>query len=570
MITFEVIRWKNLLSTGNAWTEIELNANKTNLIVGANGHGKSTILDALTFVLFGKPFRKINKPLLVNTINGKDCRVEIEFVAYGKKYKIERGIKPNVFCVYVDGTLLNQDSASRDYQDYLEKFILKMNMKSFCQIVILGSASFTPFMQLTPADRRTIIEDLLDIQIFSVMSILVKQRIQENKENLEMNRMLLKSAEEKKSYIEKTLKNLRQNSDSRLEELNNQYEEFAQQKKALLTKVQGLVDEKDKLAIEVADLSDLRLTYEDSIKILAQWDNDVKRMNKEIKFLETSDECPTCKQSIDKVFCEHRIHELSQEIQNNLFVGAMSSSLRDETLEKINDKEQKAKRIQEIIAQIKADKQTMMHIVSTMNNIEDNIDKIRNADNLVKDSEEELEKTIKEINRVNGTITHFTNERVLIDMAMALLKDGGIKTKIIKQYVPIINKLVNKYLDRMGFFVNFNIDENFNEVIKSRYRDEFSYANFSEGEKTRIDLSLMFTWRAIAKMKNSVNTNLLILDEILDGSLDANGTDEFLKIIQTLTEDTNTFIISHKTDSIADKFDKTFRFLKVRNFSQLQ
>ena len=570
MITFEVIRWKNLLSTGNAWTEIELNANKTNLIVGANGHGKSTILDALTFVLFGKPFRKINKPLLVNTINGKDCRVEIEFVAYGKKYKIERGIKPNVFCVYVNGTLLNQDSASRDYQDYLEKFILKMNMKSFCQIVILGSASFTPFMQLTPADRRTIIEDLLDIQIFSVMSILVKQRIQENKENLEMNRMLLKSAEEKKSYIEKTLKNLRQNSDSRLEELNNQYEEFAQQKKALLTKVQGLVDEKDKLAIEVADLSDLRLTYEDSIKILAQWDNDVKRMNKEIKFLETSDECPTCKQSIDKVFCEHRIHELSQEIQNNLFVGAMSSSLRDETLEKINDKEQKAKRIQEIIAQIKADKQTMMHIVSTMNNIEDNIDKIRNADNLVKDSEEELEKTIKEINRVNGTITHFTNERVLIDMAMALLKDGGIKTKIIKQYVPIINKLVNKYLDRMGFFVNFNIDENFNEVIKSRYRDEFSYANFSEGEKTRIDLSLMFTWRAIAKMKNSVNTNLLILDEILDGSLDANGTDEFLKIIQTLTEDTNTFIISHKTDSIADKFDKTFRFLKVRNFSQLQ
>ena len=570
MITFEKIKWRNLLSTGNSWTEIELNGSKTNLIVGQNGHGKSTILDALTFVLFGKPFRKINKGGLINSVNGKDCRVEIEFSAYGKKYKIFRGIKPNIFEIYVDGTLLNQDSASRDYQDYLEKFILKMNMKSFCQIVILGSASFTPFMQLTPADRRTIIEDLLDIQIFSVMSILVKQRIQENKENLEMNRMLLKSAEEKKSYIEKTLKNLRQNSDSRLEELNNQYEEFAQQKKALLTKVQGLVDEKDKLAIEVADLSDLRLTYEDSIKILAQWDNDVKRMNKEIKFLETSDECPTCKQSIDKVFCEHRIHELSQEIQNNLFVGAMSSSLRDETLEKINDKEQKAKRIQEIIAQIKADKQTMMHIVSTMNNIEDNIDKIRNADNLVKDSEEELEKTIKEINRVNGTITHFTNERVLIDMAMALLKDGGIKTKIIKQYVPIINKLVNKYLDRMGFFVNFNIDENFNEVIKSRYRDEFSYANFSEGEKTRIDLSLMFTWRAIAKMKNSVNTNLLILDEILDGSLDANGTDEFLKIIQTLTEDTNTFIISHKTDSIADKFDKTFRFLKVRNFSQLQ
>ena len=569
MITFETIRWKNLLSTGNAWTEIELNANKTNLIVGANGHGKSTILDALTFVLFGKPFRKINKPSLTNSVNGKDCRVEIEFGAYGKKYKIFRGIKPNIFEIYVDGFLLNQDSASRDYQEYLEKFILKMNMKSFCQIVILGSASFTPFMQLSPADRRTIIEDLLDIQIFSIMNLLVKQRLQENKELQDTTRLNLKSNEEKKIYVERTLANLRQNNSDRLEELNDQYNDFASQKTDLLNKVKKLADEKDSLVEEVADISDLRKVYELAIRQIASWDNEAKRNEKEREFLQSSNDCPTCKQHIDQYFKSARIAHLANEATSTIVAAQKMENENRTILESINDKEKKAKRIQSINAEIKADKQTMMHIVSTMNNIEDNIDRIKNADTLVQDSEEELAKTIKEIERISVALQRQINERLLNDTAAALLKDGGIKTKIIKQYVPIINKLVNKYLDRMGFFVNFNIDENFNEVIKSRYRDEFSYANFSEGEKTRIDLALMFTWRSIAKMKNSVNTNLLILDEILDGSLDANGTDEFLKIIQTLTDDTNTYIISHKTDAIADKFDKTYRFLKVRNFSRI-
>ena len=569
MITFETIRWKNLLSTGNAWTEIELNANKTNLIMGANGHGKSTILDALCFVLFGKPFRKINKPSLTNSVNGKDCRVEIEFGAYGKKYKIFRGIKPNIFEIYVDGMLLNQDSASRDYQEYLEKFILKMNMKSFCQIVILGSASFTPFMQLTPADRRAIIEDLLDIQIFSIMNILVKQRVQENKENLELNRASLKSNEGKKDYVERTLKSLKQNNDDRLGELNSQYNDFASQKTDLLNKVKKLVDEKEKLVDEIADISTLKQTYELAIKQVASWDSEAKRLEKQKEFIKKSDQCPTCNQHIDDDFRKREVLSIGGEIMTICKHATSMEIDMNNVLTDINDKEQKSKRIQSINAEIKADKQTMMHIVSTMNNIEDNIDKIKNADTLVQDSEEELAKTIKEIDRLGVKINFYMSEKILIDTAMALLKDGGIKTKIIKQYVPIINKLVNKYLDRMGFFVNFNIDENFNEVIKSRYRDEFSYANFSEGEKTRIDLALMFTWRAIAKMKNSVNTNLLILDEILDGSLDANGTDEFLKIIQTLTDDTNTFIISHKTDTIADKFDKTYRFEKIRNFSRL-
>lgn len=569
MITFEVIRWKNFLSTGNMWTEIFLNTHKTNLIVGANGHGKSTILDALTFVLFGKPFRKINKPLLVNSVNGKDCLVEIAFKAYGKDYKIVRGIKPNIFEIWVDGSLLNQDSASKDYQEYLEKFILKMNMKSFCQIVILGSASFTPFMQLTPADRRTIIEDLLDIQIFSVMNLLVKQRFQENKESVEKNRMILKSAQDKKDYVEKTLNTLRQNNDDKLTKLEKQLADFTQQKEDLLAKVKILLNEKDALVSDADNLTDVRNEYANSIISLTNQESKVQRYGKEIEFLTEHDECPTCKQHIDVYFRERRKNELHNDVsETQKYIDLMKRSI-DDLLMKINNLENKSKRTHSISAEIKSSKQTMMHIVSMMNDIEDNMSKIRNSDKLVIDSETDLKSAIEEIRRMEGSVQHRLNERTMIETAIALLKDGGVKTKIIKQYVPIINKHVNKYLDKMGFFVKFNIDENFNEVIKSRYRDEFAYSSFSEGEKTRIDLALMFTWRAIAKMKNSINTNLLILDEILDGSLDANGTDEFLNIIKTLTDDTNIYIISHKQDQLLDKFDKVYRFEKHKNFSRL-
>lgn len=569
MLTFKKVRWKNLLSTGNVFTEIDLVSSKTNLIVGANGHGKSTILDAMTFVLFGKAFRNINKPTLVNSVNNKECLVEIEFNTNGKEYKIIRGIKPNIFEIWVDGFMINQDSASRDYQEYLEKFILKMNYKSFTQIVILGSASFVPFMQLTPADRRAIIEGLLDIQIFSVMNVLMKQRYIENKQGIEKNRIEIASKEEHKSFIERTLANLKKNSDNRLDELNSQLTDFKQQKKDLIASVEVIVEEKKQLQDQVNDLDDFRQMYQQKIRSISKFENELSTKQYEIEFLDTQDSCHTCNQPISETFKVNKRKELNDAI--TVFTNGIESSKRlgDSFLEIINDKENKIRRIQEINAEISAKKQTMMHLVSMINDIEDNIEKINTADKLVQDAIDELNNATKELNQLRVLQTELLEDRQYIDTAMALLKDGGIKTKIIKQYIPIINKMVNKYLAQMGFFVNFNIDENFNEVIKSRYRDEFSYANFSEGEKTRIDLALLFTWRSIAKMKNSVNTNLLILDEILDGSLDANGTDEFLKIIKTLTDDTNTFIISHKQDQLLDKFDKTYRFEKVKNFSRL-
>jgi DNA repair exonuclease SbcCD ATPase subunit len=569
MITFKKVKWKNLLSTGNQFTEIDLVSAKTNLIIGANGHGKSTILDAMTFVLFGKAFRNINKPTLVNSVNGKDCVVEIDFNTNGKEYRIIRGIKPNVFEIWVDGTMINQDSASRDYQEYLEKFILKMNYKAFTQIVILGSASFVPFMQLSPADRRAIIEGLLDIQIFSVMNVLMKQRFVENKQALEKNRIELSSKKDRKSFIEKTLSGLKKNSKDRLDELEEQLADLNKQKRNLLLEVEKLVEERKALQADVNDLDNIKKQFHDAIKLYTQADTEAKRLDTEKDMLKATDECPTCKQHIEESFKSRRVLHLANEIGKLCIHATTLEGSSNRLLESINEKEKKVKRIQSITADISAKKQTMMHLVSIINDTDDAIEKINTADKLVQDAEQDLETVDSEIHVLQCIQSDWLEDRKYIETALALLKDGGIKTKIIKQYIPIINKLVNKYLAQMGFFVNFNIDENFNEVIKSRYRDEFSYANFSEGEKTRIDLALMFTWRTIAKIKNSVNTNLLILDEILDGSLDANGTDEFLKIIQTLTDDTNTFIISHKTDAIADKFDKTYRFEKIKNFSRL-
>jgi DNA repair exonuclease SbcCD ATPase subunit len=569
MITFEFIRWKNLLSTGNVFTEFKLNEYSNALIIGANGAGKSTILDAITFALFGKPFRKINKPGLLNSVNEKNCVVEIEFTTNNKKYKVIRGIKPSIFEIYCDGTLLNQDSASKDYQAHLEKFILKMNYKSFTQIVILGSAAFTPFMQLSPADRRTVIEDLLDIQIFSTMNVIAKKRMQTNKEQLEINRVELAAAEEKKVYIEKTIHSLKQNNEDKKVALQHYVHGHVKTLDNIKEVIADLEKERDGLLDQASDQTSLKERHRKLISFQSKIETNLSRHKKELSFYCDNDSCPTCRQPIDTEFKNSTTEQTNKKIEE-LTVGLANIGKEvDSCIETISAVETIMKKIDNTRSAISEQKFKMSSVISMINDIEDQIEELSHSDKLLTDNETEYLDTVERLSILSDEKNKLIGERQYLDTAINLLKDGGIKTKIVRQYLPVINKLINKYLSQMGFMVNFNIDESFEETIKSRYRDTFSYHNFSEGEKTRIDLALLFTWRALAKMRNSVNTNLLILDEVLDGSLDGNGTDEFLKIMWAMIGDTNTFVISHKQDQMLDKFQKVFIFEKHKNFSRL-
>lgn len=569
MILFKSIKWKNFLSTGNVFTEVKLNDTSNTLIVGENGAGKSTILDALTFALFGKAFRKINKPLLINSVNAKDCVVELEFDVNGKKYKVVRGIKPNIFEIYCNDVLLNQDSASKDYQEHLEKFILKMNYKSFTQIVILGSASFTPFMQLSAADRRAVIEDLLDIQIFSVMNIIAKQKLQVNKELFEKNRISLIGKEEKRLYVEKTIASLKQNNE---EKKSNRLAQLLDLDKAV-TDLQSIIDEKeaerDSLLEKAVGVDSFKSRHTKLIKLHSQIDTNLKRTKKELSFYCDNDDCPTCRQPIAAEFKATEIaanEKKIDEYQDGL--SALNDQI-EKTIKSISEIEQLISKANSLREEISSNKSRVSSLRLQLEEVRKELEQLNDTDSILASSITELALVNSDIDVLTQEKKDLLSERQYIDTAINLLKDGGIKTKIIRQYLPVINKLINKYLAKMGFFVNFNINEQFEETIKSRYRDEFSYQNFSEGEKTRIDLALLFTWRAIAKMRNSVNTNLLILDEVLDGSLDNNGTDEFLKIMWDLLQDTNTFVISHKTDTMVDRFQKVLRFQKQKNFSRL-
>ena len=567
MNTFKIIRWKNFLSTGNSFTEIKLNESSNALIIGENGAGKSTILDALTFALFGKPFRKINKPLLVNSVNEKNCVVEIEFNTNGKDYKVVRGIKPNVFEIFCDGTLLNQDSSSKDYQEHLEKFILKMNYKSFTQIVILGSASFTPFMQLTSADRRVVIEDLLDIQIFSVMNIIAKQKLQETKEQLELNRVEITGKEEKKVYVEKTIEKLKENNESKSESLLL----LSTRKMADLTEIEKVIaqkeEERDSLIEKTSDQITLKERHTKLVSLASKIDTNLRRTKDDHNFFCDYDSCPTCRQSINETFKSDELNKSKSKIVE-LEKGLDEINLQiDRTVDSLIAIEKVVTSLNFVKNEISSLKMKRSSITDEMESIRVRIEELKSSNTLILSNQEELEQVIIDMQNLHTERSRLHEDRKYVDVALHLLKDGGIKSKLIKQYLPIINKLINKYLSQMGFFVNFNINEQFEETIKSRYRDEFSYHNFSEGEKMRIDLALLFTWRAIAKMRNSVNTNLLILDEVFDGSLDGNGTEEFLKIMWSMVEDTNTFVISHKTDQLLDKFQKVYRFRKHKNFS---
>ena len=557
------------MSTGNTFSEITLNADSNALIVGHNGAGKSTILDALTFALFGKAFRKINKPLLVNSVNSKDCRVEIEFDNNNKKYHVIRGIKPNIFEIYCDGTLLNQDSASKDYQEYLEKSILKMNYKSFTQIVILGSASFTPFMQLSPADRRVVIEDLLDIQIFSVMNVIAKQKMISVKDRLEKNQIEIQGKQEKKYYIEKTIDKLKENNEEKIRNLKVSVDE----KKTELDDIQEAIVEKERQRDTLIEEADeqviLKNKHTKLVTLASKIDTNLKRTKKDHNFFCDNLSCPTCRQSIDEKFKSEELMKSSSKIIE-LEKGLDDIQIQiDNTVTRLNELDKIISQINSIKNDISVYKSKHSSLLSIINDLNDQVQGLESADSILTSNEEELYNVNRELEVLNIERVELLEERKYLDVAINLLKDGGIKTKIIKQYLPIINKQINKYLAQMGFFVNFTINEQFEESIKSRFRDEFSYHNFSEGEKTRIDLALLFAWRSIAKMRNSVNTNLLILDEIFDGSLDGNGTDEFLKIMWKMLNDTNTFVISHKQDQMIDRFQKVYRFEKVKNFSKL-
>lgn len=568
-IIFSKLRWQNFLSTGNTFTEIDLKRSNTTLIVGENGAGKSTILDALSYVLYGKPFRKINKPQLVNTINNKNLRVEVEFDSSDKKYKIIRGMKPNVFEIYQDNKIINQNAEMKDYQEMLEKHILKLNHKSFSQIVILGSASFTPFMQLSASHRREVIEDLLDIQIFSTMNNILKSKMQQLKEDLTTADMNVMLTEQKIDLQKKNIQNLRTNNDELILSYKEKIEvEEATHQKYTLDQTQ-ICDSINELTDSISDREKVQAKLKKIYTLEKQLEEKKNKIQQDVFFYHNNDNCPTCKQELDLGFktskIDHKTSQLSEieDALEKLEIERNSYSLREEEIYKVQTSiEQHNKKLMDIVQKMNICKATIQSLQSNIAQIEMQSKKIEQDADVIKKLNEELTDQISFKNKLIET-------KDLQEIASSVLKDSGIKTKIVKQYIPVMNKLINKYLASMDFFVNFELDENFEEKIKSRYRDEFSYESFSEGEKLRIDLALLFTWRAIAKLRNSASTNLLIMDEIFDSSLDNSGTEEFLKILQTLTQDTNVFVISHKGDSLYDKFNSIIKFEKKKNFSRI-
>jgi DNA repair exonuclease SbcCD ATPase subunit len=568
MILFRNVRWKNLLSTGNFFTEIKLDGNTNTLIVGENGSGKSTMLDALCFGLFGKPFRNINKPQLLNSINQKDCIVEVEFNTSNKSYKIVRGIKPNKFEIYQNGDLINQDAAARDYQEFLEKFILKLNYKSFTQIVTLGSASFTPFMQLSAADRRAIIEDLLDIQIFSTMNTLVKERLSTNKESLFDKKHQIELTQQKYDMQKKHIDELKQNNENKVKEYDTEIQLHNDTVSSLLINVETLTCQTEELQLVVASKIDTEVKVKKITKLESQIESNLSKFQKDISFFQSHDDCPTCRQTIANSFKEEELKSLSSKVTEcEHGLSELEKKLLAEQ-NKLNDITEKQKLINQKQVEIATANTTINETNKLIARLHKLIDELKNS-KVVTDLEEQRLKELKDsLSILQSNLKQLIEEKSYYDVASTLLKDTGIKTKIVKQYLPIINKLVNKYLASLDFFVNFNLDESFKETIKSRHRDDFSYNNFSEGEKQRIDMALMLTWRAVAKLKNSSNTNLLILDETFDSSLDANGTEELMKILHML-EGVNLFVISHKGDILQDKFANVIRFTKEKNFSRI-
>ena len=567
MIIFEKVRWKNFLSTGNQFTEIDLNRNETTLIIGENGAGKSTVLDALCFALFGKPFRTISKSQLINTVNAMETVVEIEFSIASRNYKVVRSIKPNKFEIWQNDIMINQEANSRDYQKILEQQILKLNYRSFTQVVILGSSTFVPFMQLKARFRREVVEDLLDIKIFSTMNLLLKQRLKDLVTELQEVEYNYKLCGEKITMQSTHIENIKNNADLIIKEKQSNYENNSVEldkkvnnKKSLEENQKGLFTSvEDQINIESKDvkLKDLRSTLTEK----------QKEKDRMIKFLSENEDCPACEQHIDKEFKSQMIS--TKETEKKEIVDGLTK-MEDElnkTKVRLNEISKVTNEIQDNSIQIASLNTSIQELEKYQVKLSEEIKELEKS-TIDNSDEEQLKILQEEFEGIEKNRKDLKEEKVYKEASKAMLQDTGIKTKIIKQYLPIMNQLINKYLASMEFYVNFSLDENFDETIKSRFRDNFNYASFSEGEKMRIDLALLFTWRAIAKMKNSTNTNLLILDEIFDSSLDSAGTDEFLKILNTL-EGENVFVISHKQDVLVDKFKHTLKFEKNKNFSKM-
>jgi DNA repair exonuclease SbcCD ATPase subunit len=567
MIVFKSVQWKNFLSTGNSPNKVLLNKSQTTLIIGKNGEGKSTILDALCFSLFGKPFRNINKGQLVNSINGKGCVVEIEFDINGKEYKIIRGIKPNVFEIWQDGEMINQDAASRDYQKILEQQVLKLNYKTFTQVVILGSASFVPFMQLPTTQRREVIEDILDIRIFSTMNSLLKEKVQETKDAIATIENEISTAKTKVDSQTQLIKTITEAKTSAIESIGTKISANSSEILSCESEISTILEEINTLKTSITDKETIAEDIDKAKSIRSKLLQKIETCEHNTEFFSEHDVCPSCSQDIPEEYKEGIIKDLNSKLlDNNTKIGELETILSN-----LNEKLSQINKVVEQITDKNIELSTRNSTVTLLNKqikeLEAETQRVKSDTTNLDEEKGKLKDLAKEAIGKIGQKTQLQEQRNLEDVANILLKDTGIKTAIIREYLPIMNKLINKYLQAMDAYIHFELDEAFNESVKSRFRDDFTYASFSEGEKMRIDLAILFTWRQIAKMKNSVNTNLLLLDEIFDSSLDTAGTDYFLNLMNTLGDKSNIFVISHKGDQLFDKFRSVIKFEKRNDFS---
>ena len=567
MIVFEKLRYKNFLSTGDKFTEIDLTNTSSTLVVGQNGAGKSTMLDALSFALFGKAHRNVNKPQLINSVNNKDCVVEIEFIALGNSYKIIRGLKPNRFEIWQSGTMINQDSHAKEYQKVLEQNILKLNHKSFHQIVVLGSSSFIPFMQLSAGARRDVIEDLLDINVFSKMNTLLKEKTSILKDDLTTNDSKLQVVKTKIESLVSHIDELEKISESAKREKESELKES----QAELARLENLLDESiaEQFAELEAELDKVGKKKSELEKYQFQFDSKIKKFKKDVKFYEDNDQCPTCDQEITADTKDQKISESNKSREEIEAAGVELSKQLDSLTKVIDDVQARYLESNTHVTNQETYRKGIVSLNKKICNIQGDIARCEEGSSSVHAAKSDLESEKDFRDTLSAKRLSLLEEREYNSVIAELLKDTGIKTKIIKQYLPVINQLTNQYLQVLDFYVSFDLDEAFNETIRSRHRDAFSYDSFSEGEKQRIDLALLFTWRQVAKMKNSVATNLLVLDETFDSSLDADGVENLLKILDTLDNDTNVFIISHKGELLDNKFDRKIEFVKHKNFSKI-